>query len=73
MRQIEEKDIKQKVEKLNDLKMGQEMNEDAAQRLTFEDEYRKVKRDKAIEAMNKCWDTQVSVKRNMDLVENIFQ
>ena len=44
---MEQKDIREKVEKLNDLKMGQEMNQDAENRLNYEDEYRKVKKEKA--------------------------
>ena len=73
LKQIEMKDIKQKVEKLNDLKMGQEMNAEADERLKYEVEYRKAKKVKATVAMKRTWDTQVAVKKNMNLVENIFQ
>jgi hypothetical protein len=53
--------------------MGQEMNAEADERLKYEVEFRKAKKVKATVAMKRTWDTQVAVKKNMNLVENIFQ
>lgn len=54
--QIEENEIKRKVEKLNEMKMGQEMARDAEARLKYEEEFFKKKKEVAREAMRKHWD-----------------
>lgn len=54
--QIEENDIKKKVDKLHDMKLGQEMAKDAIDKLEYEEEFFRQKKKKAAEAMKKQWD-----------------
>jgi hypothetical protein len=54
--QIEQNEIKRKVERLNEMKMGQEMARDAEAKLKCEEEFFKQKKEKAKETMRKHWD-----------------
>ena len=60
------------MEKLNDLKMGQEMVRDAEQADTFKKDFHKVKEQKAKEALLRQWDAQVQLKHSHNAINKLF-
>lgn len=71
--QIEEAELKRKLEKMKDIEIGREMAERAEENVRQEYEFKQLKKNKERELMVKHWDEQVKLKQNEELVNRIFQ
>lgn len=70
--QIEETNIKRKLEKMKDIEIGKEMAARAEENVRQEYEFMQLKKDRAKELMKKHWDEQIHLKKNEELVNRIF-